>query len=208
MDFTRQLDFYCERLTQALWAEPLNALSNLAFLFAAYLLCRRHGGDVWLWALLVALVGLGSLAFHLFAAVWAHWLDLLFIEIFIYSFIAAYLRRAFRFNWLKIGIALALYLAFEWIVTNAFAPGAWNGSYRYLPALILLAAMTLAAPRIVPAMFGSLLMAVAIFIPAIVLRTVDIALCPQWPWGTHFIWHMLNAAVLYWAVLALRRPAL
>ncbi|MFT2588559.1 hypothetical protein ACMWPQ_29155, partial [Escherichia coli] len=34
------VDLYCERLSTAFWAEPVNALSNLAFLLAAYFLWR------------------------------------------------------------------------------------------------------------------------------------------------------------------------
>ena len=32
------IDLYCERTTALLWAEPVNALSNLGFLLAAWLL--------------------------------------------------------------------------------------------------------------------------------------------------------------------------
>ena len=40
------IDLYCERVTVSFWAEPLNALSNIAFLIAAYAaldLWRREG---------------------------------------------------------------------------------------------------------------------------------------------------------------------
>ena len=37
--WTRQIDIYCERLGPGFWAEPVNALSNGAFLVAgAFLL--------------------------------------------------------------------------------------------------------------------------------------------------------------------------
>jgi hypothetical protein len=28
-------------------------------------------------------------------------------------------------------------------------------------------------------------------------RTVDTAICPQFALGSHFVWHVLNAVVLY-----------
>lgn len=34
MDLTRQIDIYCERVSAAFWAEPLNALTNVAFILA------------------------------------------------------------------------------------------------------------------------------------------------------------------------------
>jgi len=41
------IDLYCERLGPGLWAEPLNALTNLAFLLtalASWQLARRSAG--------------------------------------------------------------------------------------------------------------------------------------------------------------------
>ena len=46
-----------------------------------------------------------------------------------------------------------------------------------------------------------------LLVVAVSLRTVDLALCGIWPWGTHFLWHMLNAAVLYLSAHALRKQA-
>ena len=34
------IDIYCERIEPGLWAEPLNAITNLAFIIAAFLLIR------------------------------------------------------------------------------------------------------------------------------------------------------------------------
>ena len=199
------LDLYCERLGEGLYAEPLNALSNLAFFVAAYLLFRRSGADRRhrFLATLIVFVGLGSLAFHTAAQVWAHWLDLLFIELFIYSYIALYLRAAFAFSTLKVIIALLAFAAFEWQITRLFEPGAWNGSYRYLPALLALIAMACGAVKREGLSSSPLIAAAAIFVIAITLRSLDMAWCAFWPWGTHFIWHMLNAAVLYLGVIAM-----
>jgi hypothetical protein len=32
---------------------------------------------------------------------------------------------------------------------------------------------------------------------SLALRSVDLAACDAFPLGTHFVWHVLNAAVLY-----------
>ena len=45
MDWTAQIDGYCERLGPGFWAEPLNALTNLAFLIAALVMWRRTRGQ-------------------------------------------------------------------------------------------------------------------------------------------------------------------
>lgn len=50
-------------------------------------------------------------------------------------------------------------------------------------------------------------MAVIVFCISLVLRSIDMAACAINPLGTHFLWHLLNAAMLYctaWALLRLR----
>ena len=39
--------------------------------------------------------------------------------------------------------------------------------------------------------------AALLFAISLGLRTADLALCPAFPLGTHFAWHILNAVVLY-----------
>ena len=44
------VDNYCERIDPGFWAEPLNALSNTAFILAAaygFYLWRREGAKDW-----------------------------------------------------------------------------------------------------------------------------------------------------------------
>jgi len=211
MDPGLQLDFYCERLGPGLFAEPFNAASNLAFLIAAYVLWSRKErlprAAALLLPLLVALVGVGSFAFHSFATVWAHWLDLLFIELFIYCFMALYLRHIHGLRWGFVLPLLFAYGVFEWALTGLFAPGSFNGSYRYLPALMGVAAMSAAAFGVAPRAAKRLAAAACVFIVAVLFRTADLAICEAWPFGTHFVWHALNALVLYFCVSALRRDA-
>ena len=75
----------------------------------------------------------------------------------------------------------------------------------YFPALVGLALMgaALAAQRRPGAgLFG---LATALFLVAIGLRSVDLAWCSGWVWGTHWAWHLLSAGVLAMATLALAR---
>jgi hypothetical protein len=70
------IDLYCERLHAGLWAEPVNAASNLAFFLAAagaYMLWKREGKNdrfILLLIGLAVLVGIGSTLFHTFATRW------------------------------------------------------------------------------------------------------------------------------------------
>ena len=99
------VDLYCERITPLFWAEPANALSNLAFLvaaFAAFQLWQREGkADRPILALIVvvAAVGLGSFAFHTLATRGAMLLDVTPIGIFIYGYFLLALRRFLLLSW-------------------------------------------------------------------------------------------------------------
>lgn len=77
MDWTAPIDIYCERLGPGFWAEPWNALSNIAFLLAALwglAEARRrdalNAANLALIALASA-IGIGSFLFHSFATTWS-----------------------------------------------------------------------------------------------------------------------------------------
>ena len=75
MDWTQQIDGYCERVDFSFWAEPVNAVTNLAFLIAAFILWRRIKGQGMPLAMglvvIMAVIGIGSFLFHTFATQWA-----------------------------------------------------------------------------------------------------------------------------------------
>jgi hypothetical protein len=52
----------------------------------------------------------------------------------------------------------------------------------------------------------------AILVISLVFRSADAALCPAFPLGTHFLWHILNAVMLGWMIVVMvrhgRGPAL
>lgn len=204
MDLLRAVDIYCERIDAGFASEPLNAASNAAFFLAGWLLLRRaRSWDDRLLAALVALIGAGSLAFHIFATVWAGWLDVVFILAFIYAWLARFLARVAGLGWLGVGVGLGLYIVLSRAITTSFPPGSLNGSYSYLPPLLALAVLAGYAGWKRHPGGRRLVAAAGIFAVSLALRTVDQAWCDAWPYGTHFLWHCLNAVVLYGAATAL-----
>ena len=92
-----------------------------------------------------------------------------------------------------------------------FAGRTPQASWPYLAALLGLVGLTgWLATRPVPALrryageFGA---ATGLFAISLTLRQLDGPLCPAWPLGTHFGWHLCNAAVLYLLVRAATRRA-
>jgi hypothetical protein len=48
---------------------------------------------------------------------------------------------------------------------------------------------------------------VLVWTGSLIFRTIDRDICAQFPWGTHFLWHTLNAWVLYRLLRVLIRTA-
>ncbi|HMA13581.1 MAG: hypothetical protein ACM35H_00245 [Bacteroidota bacterium] len=207
----RYIDLYCERLGPGLWAEPLNAVTNLAFIVAALLLVaalrraepavRRDPAILALTAL-IFLIGLGSGLFHTFATTWAVLADVIPIALFILLYMYLALRRMVALPlwgcWLGVAVVLLLTvvmpLGFGFSVsTYGVALVAMLGVGGFLH----FGRRHPAGPRI--------LVAAGLFALSLAFRTADLPLCVTLPMGTHFLWHILNAAVLYSLVRTMMR---
>ena len=196
------IDIYCERVSQGLWAEPLNAVSNGAFFiaaFLAFLLARKENAWDWKSGLLIALIfamGVGSTLFHTFAQAWAMMSDVLPILTYQVCFIVLYTRFVWGLGCLKSAAILAAFFVAMGISMQL--PREWfNGSLEYASAIIFVA--LLGAVHIKKASrekFG-LIAAAGVFLLSLSFRSIDEALCDVNPYGTHFIWHILNGLVLY-----------
>lgn len=204
MDPGATLLLYCERLGPGLWAEPLNALSNAGFFWCAWKVqTESAGADVHarrplrLLAALIALVGIGSLSFHTLATRWAHWLDMGFIALFNVVFVALFLRVAARWSQVAALAGAAGFVLLDRAGAAWLPPGLLNGSGFYLPAFATLLALTAYALHTAPAAGRRMAGAALLFLVALVARTLDRSLCEVWPWGTHFVWHLLVAWILY-----------
>ena len=200
--WTDYIDEYCERLAPGLWGEPLNALSNIGFFIAAWLIWRtlagrQRVGDLRALDILLFLVGLGSLAFHTFATRWSLFLDSGFITIFLLVYLHRFLiRRVGSGPWLA-AAGVVGFVALDTFLKRVMAGLPLNGSEFYAAAFFVLLAMAAWLQlRRLPGR-GALGAAAGMFVVSIFLRSLDEQLCPVWPLGTHFVWHLLNAAVLY-----------
>jgi hypothetical protein len=210
MNWSEPLNLYCERLGPGLWAEPLNAVSNAAFFvaaIAAFLLWRRAGGrdtPALLLILVVVAIGIGSTIFHTVATRGAIVLDIAPIAIFIAGYLVLAWRRYLKFGLVSSITALVIFEIISFAAPAVTPPGFLNRSVPYLPALLMLivaAALVQGKSRRQDspeaAVSEWLWIAAGLFTASFFLRSVDMAVCRFFPFGTHFIWHCLNAAVLY-----------
>src|ERR1051326_4784542 len=199
------VDNYCERTSAALNAEPINALTNAAFLVAAWGAWRVLSGHATarkprlVWALIatMVIVGVGSFLFHTVATRWAEWADVVPIMVFMLLYLWLILTAFFNWPaWLKLA-ALGVYLAATFYL-EAVIPGTvlWGGAL-YLPTILLMIGIGIALcwqkSRAAAGMFA----ATVVFLLSFSARTLDAKVCPLLPVGTHFMWHLLNATLLY-----------
>lgn len=196
------IDIYCERMDAGFWAEPLNAVTNAAFLIAAFLLAQRLRGSndraAWFLTGLVATIGVGSFLFHTLATRWAAITDVAPITIFMLCAVAIGLMRRFDLPGQAAALGTiaflfsGLMLGFTPLMT--MLPG---GSVSYLPALITLILFAVILVRRSDPFAVFFLLAALVFALSLTLRTLDMPLCGTIPIGTHFGWHVLNAVTLY-----------
>jgi hypothetical protein len=226
MNFGEHVFLYCERGTNAaLLAEPINAVSNAAFLLAALVGLQlvmwrppeERNPDLFLLPVLVLFIGLGSLAFHLYADRGTALADVLPISLFMLVYLGFALNR---FLGVPPGFTVLLVIGFAAIVAITMqvqcgegaigfagaelknAKPCLNGSLFYLPALAALIVVGLVLHERGHRAAPWLLWAAAIFAVSITLRSLDLALCDKVVFegrkvGTHFAWHILNALMLF-----------
>jgi Ceramidase len=228
MAWTDKILAYCERAGDpAFWAEPFNAVSNIAFLVAGIAaageLARRSDGSErrmeWALIALVWIIGAGSFLFHTYATRWASVADTAPIGIFMIGYLGYAMRRFLHAPFLAVILALGLFLvamryagaipcdpALLPITVSAGRP-CFNGSLGYVPALAALVIVG-GALRVRRHPAGALVSAGAlVFAISLAFRTLDFEVCDHTqlfgrPRGTHAVWHMLNAALLYMLLIA------
>ncbi|HRJ69504.1 MAG TPA: hypothetical protein PK812_07840 [Beijerinckiaceae bacterium] len=229
------LPLYCERAGDGPWAEPLNVLSSGAFFLAAgvgWMLWRRAGRADrpigWL-ALAVALIGCGSLSWHVWRQPWAFAADVVTAQVFIFAYMALALRRFFRLGWPLTGAWLAVLAAATLLARQVIPSTALAGGATDIPALLalyLMGAVLVLRARVAlhadmpltghaaaasdarhfPALRAgyALILAGILFALALAARTLDLPFCAQIPVGLHALWHILwamAAAVLLAAAI-------
>ena len=202
------LDAYCERAGEAgLFAEPLNAVTNLFFILAAMLVARsiatlpREGWrarlDLALLVLSLFGIGLGSGLWHIHPNADTVLMDVIPITLFINIYLITALRRLFLLSWWKTLSWWGAYLVAGVVAQRLLPPGLLNGTIMYIPTYLTLGVMAVAMTRVDAANAKVLFKVLAVWTLSLIARTVDMQLCEQIQFGTHFLWHTLNAWVLW-----------
>ncbi|MGO9171465.1 MAG: ceramidase domain-containing protein [Rhodomicrobium sp.] len=204
-NMNQPVDIYCERTSAAWDAEPLNAISNIAFLFAAWaawhIQKKRPNvalqGPIRALCIIIAVVGAGSLTFHTVATRWAEWADVIPILVFMIVYCWLILTVFFKWPfWLRALTTFAFFAATFFLASDAFQGVLWGGA-MYLPTLFFLITAGIGIWRIDADAGKAFFAAAGLFAISFTARTIDEPLCGYLPIGTHYFWHIFNAAVLF-----------
>ncbi len=213
MEWTRQIDGYCERVDFTYWSEPLNAVTNAAFLIAAFIMWRRIRGEglplAYLLVILLAIIGIGSYLFHTYATVWASTADTTPIGLFILAYLFAANRDFLRLPlWAAILGTLA-FIPYAAILTPVFdALPFFTISSFYWPVPLLIAAYGVILRNRRPETAKGLWIGAGLLVASLTFRSLDEPVCNLLPIGTHFMWHILNGIMLGWMIDVYRRHML
>jgi peptidoglycan/LPS O-acetylase OafA/YrhL len=206
--FTKHVYDYCEQgHSPAFWSQPVNALTNIGYILAALLIWRmlrrerRAPFSIRFVVPLMIIIGIGSFLFHTVSDQAAELLDRIPIEVFVLSYLVTFLRWFYGLTWKRCLLGLGAFLVFTVAFAALVGTAIPNQSGQYVPVLLLLLGLTYAlgasADRDRSVHWRSFALASVVFAAALVARTVDESVCGDFPLGTHFIWHLLTACLLY-----------
>ncbi len=202
------VDGYCERTGPDYWSEPVNALTNLAFVVAAAVVWPRLRGRPTgqAMAVVLAVIGVGSWLFHTHANRLTGLMDVLPIVAFILLYVFAATRDFFGARPWVAGAATLGFLPYAALTVPLFAqvPGL-GSSAGYAPVPVLIAGYAWALRRRAPETARGLAIGAGLLVVSLTFRSLDMPVCGAWPLGTHFLWHLLNALMLGWMIEVWRR---
>lgn len=202
MNWTEAIDNYCERIDPSFWAEPVNAITNAAFLIAALYMWTRARGNMAAQVLAIILfaIGVGSFLFHTFAHRWSAVADVVPIVAFILTYVWLASRDYLRLPLWAVWMVAILFLPASALVGSGIGQltGPLNGSIGYvpvIPALLIFAVLIQDRRTAIGLVIAAVLLAASL-----TARSVDQSLCGAFPLGTHFAWHILNGVLLGWLI--------
>ncbi len=200
---------YCGRYSEGFLGEPQNSISNIVFIIgAAYAwhVSRSTGyQDAWamLLFILAAAIGFGSFTFHTFPTETTLLIDLIPIQLFGLAYFGYIGSRYFEATNLSVAMALVAFFFIRQFWISFMPQGALGGGITHIPTLALVflcSAYLLFKFR----RLGILMFAAGVtYSAALYIRTWDLYLCSEFPFGLHWAWHVLTGltvGILVYAV--------
>ena len=204
-----EISIYCERNSKPdFMAEPLNLITNIAFVIGAimvfkmlkfYKLISAKNWDIILLTAILATIGFGSGSFHSMPSTLTQTLDVIPIEAFIFIYLAVFFVRVIGVKPIFTVFILGAFLGVTILFGKNFSASTLNGTIMYVPTYLMLIVMVLIMGFVKQnPLYLHLINTAVIWTFSLAFRTMDMQICSYTHnIGTHFMWHILNAVVLY-----------
>lgn len=196
----------CERHGLGWMAEPLNVLSSFAFIAVAISIYRYYKKEEdlerkWIWdihalTVLCFIIGVNSVIFHAFPTPTTELMDTLAIVFFIIIYFWSVLFRIGRCNLFQATICFIAFVGFSHIFVHQF-PRALNDSIGYLSSMIALIVIAVHLHLKARPSSQHFMLAAIVGVCSLFCRAIDKEICSMLPIGSHFLWHTLNATLLF-----------
>ena len=196
------MDFYCERVNDNFFNEPINTISNIFFLIISVFTYKlqkelKVKKIFYLLPILIVCIGLGSFFFHLKPNTITLYLDVIPIFLFSILFIILFNKYELKISVLNNTLFIFSYILLFIFVTPILSYEFMNGSEFYFVNYLVLAIYTIILFFKKSQTFKLTFLAFLVFNFSIILRTIDNLVCNIFSIGTHFLWHIINAYLLF-----------
>ncbi len=194
------MPLYCELPIWGNVFEPLNTISNLAFIVGAYYIWRltrdvgegKHHRQVLILAGILAAVGVGSGLWHFFREPWSLALDVIPIQLFLLTFLWFLLQQMIVPRWQRLLVMMVF------VLTSVFGPVVIQVGAGYGAALAFALVVSFFLYKTNPVQARYFFVTLCIFAFSLTMRQLDLAYCEiTGGHGLHIFWHIINAYVLY-----------
>lgn len=194
------MPLYCELPIWGDVFEPLNTISNLAFIVSAYFVWRlaRKVTDapiarqLLVLASFITLIGVGSGLWHFFREPWALALDVIPIQLFLLTLLWFLVGQLTQQWWLRTGVMGSF------VLVSALGPLVVPFGAGYGAALCFAAVFSGVLYRYNPAQARYFILTLLLFAGSLTTRQLDLPYCGVTDGhGLHIFWHLLNGYVLY-----------
>ena len=194
------MPIYCELPIWGDIFEPLNTVSNLAFIVAAYFVwrllqttegnsLRRQLGVL---GVLLAAIGIGSGLWHYYGTGWSLVADVIPIQLFLLTFLWFLLGQLYQSLWLRLGLMLGF------VATTILVPMIVPFASGYIGALVFAFGLSYFVFRNSKQQGRYFFITLLIFSLSLTIRQLDLPTCDlTHGHGLHLFWHVLNGYVLY-----------
>ena len=188
---------YCERTSNSFFAEPINLVTNLAFLISAwfsYKMLKTEKLKQSIYYFLpwfIFLIGLGSSSYHSYRNPITLLFDAIPVYIFLGLSLFLLLKKLAKNTSLTFGL-IGLFILLQIFLTVNFSH-LLNSSIRHIANAILLLILIVLAYRKFGKIAMELFLVFLVYAIGIFFRTIDIPVCPSFVIGTHFLWHLFVA---------------